>query len=81
MEMDQREQLEMIKMIIAEEMDLNAADITEEMSLDQDLDMDQNSIMQVLAACEVEFDVTYEQEDYEDIKTVGDILRSLGEWE
>ena len=81
MEMDQREQLEIIKMIIAEEMDLNAADITEEMSLDQDLDMDQNSIMQVLAACEVEFDVTYEQEDYEDIKTVGDILRSLGEWE
>ena len=81
MEMDQKQQLELIKMIIAEEMDLNPSDINEEMSLEQDLDMDANAIEQVLAACEVEFDVTYELEDYEDIKTVGDILASLGEWE
>ena len=81
MEMDQKQQLEMIKLIIAEEMDLNASDITEEMSLEQDLDMDANAIEQALAACEVEFGVTYEIEDYEDIKTVEDILNSLREWE
>ena len=81
MEMDQKQQLELIKLIIAEEMDLNASDITEEMSLEQDLDMDANAIEQVLAACEVEFGVSYEIEDYEDIKTVEDILNSLREWE
>jgi len=50
------------------------------MSLEEDLDMDQNSILQVLMACEVEFNVEYEQEDIRQIKTVEDILKSLAEW-
>ena len=58
-----RDELSIIQEIIAEEMDLNPQDITEEMTLDEDLDMDQNSILQVLMACEVEFNVEYEQED------------------
>ena len=75
-----REELSIIQEIIAEEMDLNPQDITEEMTLDEDLDMDQNSILQVLMACEVEFNVEYEQEDIRQIKTVEDILKSLAEW-
>lgn len=75
-----RDELSIIQEIIAEEMDLNPQDITEEMSLDEDLDMDQNSILQVLMACEVEFNVEYEQEDIRQIKTVEDILKSLAEW-
>ena len=61
-------------------MDMNPQDISEEMSLEEDLDMDQNSILQVLMACEVEFNVEYEQEDIRQIKTVEDILKSLAEW-
>ena len=75
-----RDELSIIQEIIAEEMDLNPQDITEEMSLEEDLDMDQNSILQVLMACEVEFNVEYEQEDIRQIKTVEDILNSLAEW-
>ncbi|MBQ7016221.1 MAG: acyl carrier protein [Firmicutes bacterium] len=75
-----RDELSIIQEIIAEEMDLNPQDITEEMTLDEDLDMDQNSILQVLMACEVEFNVEYEQEDIRQIKTVEDILKSLAEW-
>ncbi len=75
-----RDELSIIQEIIAEEMDLNPQDITEEMSLEEDLDMDQNSILQVLMACEVEFNVEYEQEDIRQIKTVEDILKSLAEW-
>ena len=75
-----RDELSIIQEIIAEEMDLNPQDITEEMTLDEDLDMDQNSILQVLMACEVEFNVEYEAEDIRQIKTVEDILKSLSEW-
>jgi len=75
-----RDELSIIQEIIAEEMDLNPQDISEEMSLEEDLDMDQNSILQVLMACEVEFNVEYEQEDIRQIKTVEDILKSLAEW-
>ena len=75
-----RDELSIIQEIIAEEMDMNPQDISEEMSLEEDLDMDQNSILQVLMACEVEFNVEYEQEDIRQIKTVEDILKSLAEW-
>ena len=75
-----RDELSIIQEIIAEEMDLNPQDISEEMSLEEDLDMDQKSILQVLMACEVEFNVEYEQEDIRQIKTVEDILKSLAEW-
>ena len=38
------------------------------------------SIMQILVACEVEFGIEYEQADFDDIRSVADILRSLEEW-
>ncbi len=77
---EERKPFDIICEIIAEEMDINPQDITEEMSFDEDLDMDRNSIMQVLVACEMEFGIDYEQADFEDIRTVGDILKSLEEW-
>lgn len=76
----EQEALAMIRTIIAEETDENPDSITEDMTLSRDLDMDANSIEQVLTACEVEFGVQYSSEDYEDIKTVGDIVNSLSEW-
>ncbi len=80
MSKEERKPFDIICEIIAEEMDINPQDITEEMSFDEDLDMDRNSIMQVLVACEMEFGIDYEQADFEDIRTVGDILKSLEEW-
>ena len=80
MKEQERSPLEIISEIFAEEADINPADITEETSLDDDLELDKNSIMQILVACEVEFGIEYEQADFDDIRSVADILRSLEEW-
>ena len=80
MKEQERSPLEIISEIIAEEADINPEDITEETSLDEDLELDKNSIMQILVACEVEFGIEYEQADFDDIRSVADILRSLEEW-
>ena len=80
MKEQERSPLEIISEIIAEEADINPADITEETSLDDDLELDKNSIMQSLVACEVEFGIEYEQADFDDIRSVAEILRSLEEW-
>ncbi|MCI8633276.1 MAG: acyl carrier protein [Lachnospiraceae bacterium] len=74
------DELSIVRQIIAEEMEINPEDITEEMSLEEDLEMDSTSILQVLMACEVEFNVEYDPEDIRQIKTVEDILKSLSEW-
>lgn len=74
------DELSIIKEIIAEEMEISTDEISEESSLEEDLEMDKNSIMQVLVACEMEFGVEYETEDIRQIKTVGDILSSLSQW-
>ena len=74
------DELSIVRQIIAEEMEINPEDITEEMSLEEDLEMDSTSILQVLMACEVEFNVEYDPEDIRQIKRVEDILKSLSEW-
>ncbi len=74
------DELSIVRQIIAEEMEINPEDITEEMSLEEDLEMDSTSILQVLMACEVEFNVEYDPEDIRQIKTVEDIIKSLSEW-
>lgn len=77
----QQEDIEqMIRTILAEETDMNPDDIKPEMTLGHDLDMDRNSIEQVLVACEVEFGVQYEPEDAADIQTVQDLINSVSEW-
>lgn len=78
---ERKEALDLIRAIVAEEVDANISDIDEDTTLAGDLDMTRDSIHQVLAACEVEFDIQYEPEDYDDIRSVGDILASLDEWE
>ena len=74
------DELSIVRQIIAEEMEINPEDITEEMSLEEDLEMDSTSILQVLMACEVEFNVEYDPEDIRQIKKVEDILKILSEW-
>lgn len=63
-----------LKLIIAEEMDIEADTITEEQSLREDLEMDQISVLQVMMAMEVEFGIELDPTDIEQIKTVGDCL-------
>ena len=76
----EKDPLSIIREIIAEEMDIDPSEITEESSFDEDLEMDKNSIWQVLTACEMEFGIDYDQQDFEDIRSVSDVLRSLDEY-
>lgn len=80
MEDENKKNLELICTIIAEEMDINPSDIDVDTTLADDLDMSRDNIRQVLIACEVEFGVEYDSQDYEDIRSVGDILASLNVW-
>lgn len=75
-----KDPFKIIREIIAEEMDIDPSEITEESSFDEDLEMDKNSIMQVLTACEMEFDIEYDSSDFNDIRSVADVLRSLDEY-
>jgi len=75
--MTEKEQLKLVQEIIAEETDKNPSEIRPEMNFVKDLEMDNNSIQQVLIACEVEFGVEYSTEDYRDIQTVQHLLNSL----
>ena len=68
------DELEKLKQIIAEEMDISPEEINEEQSLRDDLEMDKISILQVIMALEVDFGIELEPEDIEQIRTVGDAL-------
>ncbi|MBO6158402.1 MAG: acyl carrier protein [Firmicutes bacterium] len=72
--------MRIIREIIAEEMDIDPSEITEESSFDEDLEMDKNSIIQVLTAIEMEFGIEYDSSDFSDIRSVADVLRSLDEY-
>lgn len=63
--------------IIAEEVDMLPEEIGLNMLLQKDLDMDSNSLMQVLIACQVEFDLDFDSVDIRDFKTVSDILSAI----
>lgn len=68
------DELEKLKQIIAEEMDISPEEINEGQSLRDDLEMDKISILQVMMALEVDFGIELEPEDIEQIRTVGDAL-------
>ncbi len=71
------EKFEKVCEIIADELDVNAEDITMETNLVEDLEADSLSIVELVMAFEDEFDVKLRDEELENIKTVGDIIDAL----
>lgn len=71
------EKFEKVCEIIADELDVNAEDITMETNLVEDLEADSLSIVELVMAFEDEFDVKLPDEELENIKTVGDIIDAL----
>lgn len=63
--------------IIAEQLDVDAASITMETRLVEDLEADSLSVVELVMAFEDEFDVKLPDEELENIKTVGDIIKAL----
>lgn len=62
--------------IIADQLDLDENDITMDTTFD-DLGADSLDLFQIISALEEEFDMEFDGDDAEDIKTVGDAVEYI----
>ena len=70
-------EFEKIRQIIANQLDLDPADIKKESNLIEDLHADSLDIVELVMDMEQEFDVEIPDEELPKVKTVGDIVRYL----
>lgn len=68
---------EKVRDIIAEQLDVEAEEITMETSMMNDLDADSLDAVEIMMALEDEFGVEIPDEDAENFKNIGDILKYL----
>ncbi len=71
--------LEKVKEIIADQLSIDAEEITEESSFKDDLNADSLDLFEIVMAFEEEYEVELPSEDLEKISTVGDIIQYLKE--
>lgn len=65
---------EKVKSIIADQLGLEASEITMESSFVDDLGADSLDIVELIMALEEEFDIEFPDEDAEKVSTVGDVV-------
>lgn len=68
---------EKVRDIIAEQLDANAEEITMETSMINDLDADSLDAVEIMMALEDEFGVSIPDEEAENFKNIGDIVKYL----
>lgn len=73
------ENFEKIRAMIAEQLDLDPEKITMESDLAKDLEADSLDVLDMVMTFEETFDRTLSDEELEQIKTVGDIVKLLDE--
>ena len=66
-----------VKELIAEQHDVKADDITETSNIQDDLGADSLDVVDLVMALEDEFDVEIPEDQVENIKTVGDIVKFI----
>ncbi|MDD6251281.1 MAG: acyl carrier protein [Oscillospiraceae bacterium] len=66
--------LEKVKVILAEQFDVDESEILAETDLQQDLGADSLDVVDLLMSLEDEFEVEIPDEEIENIKTVGEIV-------
>lgn len=71
------EDFEKLQEIIAEELNVESDEITEEKSLSDDLGADSVDLFQILMAVETEYDIEVDNEEAEHIHTVGDVMQLI----
>jgi acyl carrier protein len=69
--------IEKIKELVAEQLGVEVADLTEETNLKDDLNADSLDLFQIIMSLEEEFGIEIPTEDTESIATIGDIERYL----
>ena len=71
---------EKIREILCDQLDLNEDDVTMSSNLLDDLGADSLDMVDVVMTIEDEFELDVEDEDVENIKTVGDIVHYIEEY-
>ena len=66
-----------VKELISEQLDVKADDITEASNIQDDLGADTLDVVDLVMALEDEFDVEIPEDQVENIKTVGDIVKFI----
>ncbi len=69
--------LERVKEIIAEQLNLDAAEITEDSSFKDDLGADSLDLFELVMAFEEEYEIEIPSEDLEKITTVGAVVEYM----
>ena len=67
---------ERVQKMICDQFDLEPEQIAEDTTL-EDVDADSLDIYDLAQSIEVAFDITFREEDLEEIKTVGDIVKFI----
>jgi acyl carrier protein len=75
--MDQQAILDKIKDVVADKLDADPADVTEEASFVDDLGADSLDVVELIMGLEDEFDIEISDEEAEGIRTVGDAIRFI----
>ena len=70
-------ELEKIKAIIAEVLNIDADSITEDTTFVDDLGADSLDIFQIILGIEEEYDIELDNESVEQIQTVGDAVEAI----
>ena len=70
-------ELEKLKKIIAEVLNVDESEITMETTFKDDLGADSLDVFQIIMGIEEEFDVEIENEEAEKINTVGDVVEEI----
>lgn len=66
-----------VKDLISEQLDVKADEITEDSSIQDDLGADSLDVVDLVMAIEDEFSVEIPEDQVENIKTVGDIVKFI----
>ena len=70
-------ELEKIKKIISEVLNLDVNEIREDSTFVDDLGADSLDVFQIIMGIEEEFDIEISNEEAEDISTVGDVVEKI----
>ena len=69
--------LEKVKTLVAEQLDAEADTITESTSITDDLGADSLDVVDLVMAIEDEFSIEIPEDQVENIKTIGDIVKYI----
>lgn len=71
---------EKVKALLEEQMDISSdLELTMDTSFVEDLEADSLDVVELIMAIETEFGITIEDEDVENIKTVGDVVNYISD--